>query len=72
MFVVLLIIIKTLANIRAQEYNFRSTNVVPYVKKKDDIAMEIIDTNSIFDLLSIPENPEIWQIFHGVYNFGFI
>lgn len=34
--------------------------------------MEIIDTNSIFDLLSIPENPEIWQIFHGVYNFGFI
>lgn len=34
MFVVLLIIIKTLANIRAQEYNFRSTNVVPYVKKK--------------------------------------
>lgn len=31
---VLLIIIKTLANIRTQEYNFRSTNVDPYVKKK--------------------------------------
>lgn len=41
-------------------------------KKNNDIATKTNDTSYIFDLLSVPENPETWQIFHGIYNFGFI